>query len=518
MTTRTMLTGAVVRRVPLFLFVATAILATFFAGMYVQHARVFPYPLARSAYRTLVVNLVFRGLADADGGIFRGAPMQPGPPRIRSAECAPLAGNARNRLRRNFGFHTLWCPSAHVAHEDAAAARVEFLAGEELEDPVLVKGEVGTFLDHCPGPWGCLAVEYSRSGSVRRAWPFRPGEIAETNVAPESDYPYEHPLGWSFSRGIAMSVLSPYPDGDLAVVFHLDKSHPYGGGVARVAPDGRPRWYRKDYSHHWPHVVAEDLVLVPGMRQNRTSLSYVVGKGHRGAAMRLRCRGGMIWEDQVNVVDGRGRLLEEIPVLDAIVQSPHAGSLVGADGCNPTHLNFVHVLGADAGGAAGIAPGDLVVSLRNLNAFGILDRDDRRLKRFVRGSFQRQHGVRHLEKARFLLFDNLGAAGAGGPSRLLMVDLATGEETTLFPNDATPGHLRDFFARVGGEFDVSADRRRVLLVDRMRGQAFEIRLADGEVLNVFRQLHDVSSIAGFPEAKNAWLFRFHGIHYASRWQ
>ena len=32
MTTRTMMTGAVVRRVPLFLFVATAILATFFAG------------------------------------------------------------------------------------------------------------------------------------------------------------------------------------------------------------------------------------------------------------------------------------------------------------------------------------------------------------------------------------------------------------------------------------------------------------------------------------------------------
>ena len=508
------------RRLPLFLFAATVILATFFAGMYVRHARIFPYPLARSAYRTLVVNLVFRGLADADGGIFRGAPMQPGPPRIRSAECAPLDGNARNRLRRNFGFHTLWCPSAHVAHGDAAAARVEFLAGEELADPVLVKGEVGTFLDHCPGPWGCLAVEYSRSGSVRRAWPFRPGEIAEANVVPESDYPYEHPLGWSFSRGTRIFHLSPYPGGDLLVVFHLADSHPYAGGVARVAPDGRPRWYRKDYSHHWPHVVDEDLALVPGMRLDRTSLSYALGKGHRGAAMRLRCRGSMILEDQINVIDGRGRLLEEIPVLDAIVQSPHAGSLAGAPGCAPTHLNFVHVLGADAGGAAGIAPGDLVVSLRNLNAFGILDRDDRRLKRFVRGSFQRQHGVRHLEKARFLLFDNLGAAGTGGPSRLLMVDLATGAETTLFPNDATPEPLRDWFTPFAGQFDVSADRRRALLADPRGFRAFEIRLADGEVLNVFRQLHDVSSLAGFPEAlaKNAWFFQFHGIHYANRWE
>ena len=33
----------------------------------------------------------------------------------------------------------LECPAAHVAHGDAAAARVEFLvAGDELDAPVLV--------------------------------------------------------------------------------------------------------------------------------------------------------------------------------------------------------------------------------------------------------------------------------------------------------------------------------------------------------------------------------------------
>lgn len=37
----------------------------------------------------------------------------------------------------------------------------------------VVKGEVWTFLDHCPGPPGCLAVEYSRSGSVSRAFEIR---------------------------------------------------------------------------------------------------------------------------------------------------------------------------------------------------------------------------------------------------------------------------------------------------------------------------------------------------------
>ena len=337
-------------RLPLFLFVATAVLAAFFTGMYVRHAEVFPFPLVRSAYRTLVTSTA---VAVDDG--------------IVSADCAPVAGKFLTELQRSFHVPELICPAAHVARGGAAAARVEFLAGDALEDPVLMKGEVGTFLDQCPGPWGCLAVEYSRSGSVRRAWPFRPEEIVAANVVAESD-----PPGLSFLHDVKFFQLSLYPDGDLLVVFTIDRFSP--GGVARIAPDGRPRWYRKGYSHHWPHVVDEDLALVPGRRRDRTILSYAVGTSR----LALRCR-DPIWDEQVNVIDGRGRLLEEIPILDAIVQSPHAGSLVDANGCNPIHLNYVSVLGADAGGAAGIAPGDLVVSLRNLNAFGILDRDDRRL-------------------------------------------------------------------------------------------------------------------------------------------
>ena len=495
----------------MFLFAVAAILAAFFTGMYVQYSRIYPFPLINSAYKTLVVHLDLLNLWDpagvADESICTSA-----------AEFAPVARSSWKKMRRGFHLRRLICPAAHVPHGEAAAARVEFIAGDELDDPVLLKGEVGTFLDHCPGPWGCLAVEYSRSGTVRRTWPFRPEDVAEANIVEESDYPYEHKLGWSFSDHIKYFSLSLHPSGGLLVVFEFTGSHPYGGGVARLAPDGWPRWYRKDYSHHWPYVVDEELILVPGARFERASLSYTVGLG---ATAELTCRRGMIWEDQVNVINGQGDLLEEIPVLEALVQSRYAGSLADARShCHPTHLNFVHLLGEDAGGTAGIAPGDLVVSLRNLHAFGILDRDTHQLKRLVRGSFRRQHGVRHLEKARFLMFDNQGTDGTYGPSRLLMVDLATGEETTLFPNDGTPEHLGDWYVSARGQFDVSSDGRRALLVDPPRGRAFEIRLSDGEVLNVFHQIHDVSSLTGLPKGveKNAWIFEFHGIHYANRWE
>ncbi len=507
--------GARRARVPLVLFVLAAFLAAFGAGMYVEATKRFPSGLIRSAYKTLVVNLDFAGI-----GSWKQDPAAPHVvPRSLARDCVPVAAGLRDQLAKDFRMRMLSCPAAHIAPAEAAASRIEFLASDALIDPVLVKGESGTFLDHCPAPWGCLAVEYSRSGAVSRVWPFRPEEIARANIVAESDYPYEHPVGWSF-LDFGTYRISPYPNGDLLVVFTFPHtSYPYSGGVARVSPDGRPRWYRKDYSHHDGHVISDDLALVSGLRLDRSHLAREVPTGS-GRVVELQCHRGEIMEDTVNLMGGNGKLLEQIPILDAIVESPFATTLVGPqDSCDPTHLNFVHMLGADAGGAEGIAPGDLVVSLRNLNAFAILDEDDRRLKKLVRGSFRQQHGVRHLDNARFIMFDNLGTDGVHGPSRLLIVDLATGKETTVFPNDATPLHLRDWFSYRSGTVDVSLDGRRALVADVQGARAFEIRLADGRVLNVFRQVHDLSKLPGLPEAltKTPWFFRFHSIQYANKW-
>ena len=424
-------------------------------------------------------------------------------------DCAPWTDTAQDILANRFQMRRFLCPSA------SARARVEVIAGNELAGPMLVKGEVGAFLDQCPGPWGCLAVEYSRLGTVSRSWPFRPEAVAAANTTPAWRFPYKHPLSWDFVQEIRSFAVSLYPDGDLLVVFRLNNSLPSGGGVARVAPDGRPRWYRKDYSHGWPLVLDDDSALVPSVRLHGEPFNNRLPALFRQWPQRS-ASADVHREDLLRVIDGRGEVLEEISILEAIHSSPFAGRLHGADGHDPTHLNFAHVLGEDASGAAGIGPGDLVVSLRNLSAFGILDKNDRRLKKLVSGSFHRQHGVRHLEGARFLIFDGLGTDGVHGPSRLLMVDLATAEEVTVFPNDATPDDLLDWFAPFGGQFDVSADRRRALLVDPQGARAFEIRLSDGRVLNVFRQTHDLSSLAGMPAelAGKSALFEFNGIHYA----
>ena len=99
-----------------------------------------------------------------------------------------------------------------------------------------------------------------------------------------------------------------------------------------------------------------------------------------------------------------------------------------------------------------------------------------------------------------------------------MVDLADGRETTIFPNDETPAHLRGFFSRIGGHISVSPDRRRVIMTfstPYTASRAVEIRLADGAVLAILDPLHDLSRLERFPEERKtrAARYRLTAVNY-----
>ena len=506
------------RRLPFILFVAALLLSVFFAGMWVWQSRVFPYHWARAAHKILEM----RGLVApaAERAPVAALEVIPGFDSADPFACdqSEAARELTNKLRKREFPEGLRCPAARVASREASAKRLEFIAADRLDDPVLLGGGRGRFLEHCPPSprsAGCLAVEYSRAGEVSRAIPFRPQAIEAANIVSEQDYPYEHPPGWVFWKNALATSIDPYPGGDLLAVFRASHAFPYGGGAARVAPDGHPRWFRKDYSHHLPHIIDDNFALVPGFRVEQKNRTLQVGQ----LKSALGCEEERWLVDTVRLIDGAGRLLEEIDILGALLESPYNGIFLPEQQrmmCDLTHLNFAHQLGPDAGGAAGIAPGDIVASLRNLDAFGIIDRDTRRLKRLARGGFIHQHAVRHFEKARFLMFDNLGTDGVHGPSRLLMVDLATGEETTLFPRDHTPARLRRV-TPIAGSLSVSPDRRRVLFNETLEGRTLELDLSNGRVLNIFRQLHDLSSVDAIPEPfrQQAWIFRQAVSSYAN---
>lgn len=65
--------------------------------------------------------------------------------------------------------------------------------------------------------------------------------------------------------------MSQYANGDLLVIFQSKYSFPYALGVARIDREGRPIWYRRDYSHHEANFAEDDVALVPSMRIDKWS-------------------------------------------------------------------------------------------------------------------------------------------------------------------------------------------------------------------------------------------------------
>ena len=408
-----------------------------------------------------------------------------------------------------------------VPPERTAANRFEFVAGDALSGPILWHGGRYQFLEYCPD-WGCLAVEFTATGQVAHAYPFRNDELEQAAAAAQSDeFPYELSPAASFARGTYVAAMSRYMNGDLLVVFHQYAAFPFGAGVARIDRDGHPVWFRRDYSHHWPHIEEDGVALVPGTLVGSERIAFEGGP--RRGTITLNCPKGRPYLDEIRMIDGNGRILKRINLLDALCNSPFVHLLQFTLGpgsrrqafCDPLHLNFVRRLRDDAGGTWGLAPGDLVASLRNLSAFAIVDGKSGRVKRLVRGSFFYQHSVHHLTGSTFLMFDNYGGDGIHGPSRLLMIDLADGRETTLFPNDQTPEPLRNLFSAYRGVIDISPDRQRAMISFTLEGIAVEVRLADGAVLNAFHALHDVSSLEQFPEERQqrAAVFEMRGLYY-----
>ena len=407
---------------------------------------------------------------------------------------------------------------------NAAANRIEFLDGDSLHEPVLWYGGRFQFMDICP-EWGCLAVRFGTDGEAEHAWPLRPDALAQAaRGAATDEFPDEPAPGFSFVRDVEPIGISQYPNGDLLVVFVNvnGSSFQLVAGAARIDRRGHPVWFRRDYSHHWPLIEDDGSALVLGGLTIDESVSIPMG---RDDTFSVGCPNGRAWLDSVNVIDGDGRLLDSIDLVGAIVDSPFAPVLLdGATSvrpwrrtrCNPIHSNYVHRIADDAPDVWGTSSGDLVVSLRHVNAFLIIDAESGRLKRLVRGSFAWQHSVHHWKGSRFLLFDNFGGDRTHSPSRLLMVDVADGRERTIFPNDSAPETLRGLFSHFAGKISISPDRRRALVVFTEDGVAVEVRLSDGAALNVFRSLHDVSGLEQLPEerATRPAVYQMRGLDYS----
>ncbi len=453
----------------------SAVLVAFGTGAYVAYADVFPW------------NLVYRGYKTAW--------------HIRDARVAEMPDPGR--------WHVAEMPADSVA-----SFRVKLIGGEGLSDPVVMDGERWSFDELCPQADGCLAVEFSGSGEAGRTWPLQFLKIAESKIT--ARLPYEKTPGVSSHEVLVLVYMVPYADDGLLATFSYRNFHfPYPAGVVRFDRSGRPVWYRQDYSHHEPYVAPGGAIWIAGMELSRDTPG-VFGTCEKEQPAML---------DVVKILDADGTLVDQVSVMDALLDSPWASLLAWADPCDPTHMNAVSPVGDDVSGLDGVAAGDMLLSLRNLNAVAILDPEAREVKHMMRGTFSAQHSVKHLGGSRFIMFDNHGGGGCGRPadpegtcrkySRVLVVDAATSEETVIFPRGQD--RFAHWYSHAKGRISISPDRTRVIASFARIGKAVEVRVENGAVLAEFDFVHDVRGIERFRAEGDVIRFEDGSVFYACEW-
>lgn len=247
-----------------------------------------------------------------------------------------------------------------------------------------------------------------------------------------------------------------YPNGDVLLNFegHL---FPYGGGLVKLDKDSKVIWKLARNTHHDVEVAEDGTIWVPSLNYRPEGMKELPGFEP------------WFYEDTVLKVSPDGQVLDEISIPLAL-RNMRGLLQPTTDSFDPTHLNEVDLVPASlAPDFPMLAAGDIVVSLRNINALVAIDPVSKKAKWSMVGPFRRQHDPDLLPGGDIILFDNLGGDSACGRSRILRINAVTQAITWQYDGCAGPR----FDSEAWGNQQVLPNGN-VLIVESFGGRVFEV--------------------------------------------
>ncbi len=247
-----------------------------------------------------------------------------------------------------------------------------------------------------------------------------------------------------------------FPNGDVLVNLELE-GFPYAGGLVKLDKDSKVLWKVERNIHHAITVLPDGTILVPALNYHADSLPG------------LEYLGRQIYEDVVLEISPDGKVVDEISMPTALAGM--AGVLQRTtDFHDPTHLNDVEEVTPEFAAAFPQSKaGDLVVSLRNLNALAGIDRQTKRATWILVGPWVQQHDVDLLPGGLISLYDNQGGPHKCGGTRILKLDPAT--QKILWQYDGCEGN---HFSNYEWGEQQSLPNGNILTVEVYGGRAFEV--------------------------------------------
>ena len=259
------------------------------------------------------------------------------------------------------------------------------------------------------------------------------------------------------------------PNGDLLALYVAIGTSPWGMGLVRMNRDLEVVWKYLQQTHH-DFDVGEDGRIYALTHEIRDDV--VPGNQHL-APPRI--------DDYAVVLSPEGKELQKVWVLGALAKSPYAAALstvpwyISEGKGDYLHTNSIDVVTAEeAAHAPFAAPGQVLLSLREVGTVALLDLASEQIVWALRGPWLRQHDADLLPNGHMMLFDNEG--GPDGKSRVLEFDPTTQQITWSYAGDRE----HPFYSRVR-----SAQERlpngNTLITESDGGRLFELTPA-GEMV------------------------------------
>jgi hypothetical protein len=269
------------------------------------------------------------------------------------------------------------------------------------------------------------------------------------------------------------------PDGDL--IFNFDER-----GMVRVDPCGQVRWRVPYRTHHSVELDARGDIWASGL------ISRTEGP------VRLPKYSAPFEDYTVLKISPDGHILDEWFVAELLIENGLTGLLYMASTANDTevggdtlHLNDIEVF-PDSLTPGVFAPGDVMISLRNINAILVVDPNSRKMKYVSVGAVLRQHDPDFVDGNTISVFDNNNLSvtstnffvrlrgtrvdPAGHYSRIITLSALTGRTKVLFAGSAR----RPFFTHIMGRHQLMPNGGG-LIVEAAKGRVLEID-AQGDVV------------------------------------
>ncbi|MGH7169115.1 MAG: arylsulfotransferase family protein [Gemmataceae bacterium] len=348
----------------------------------------------------------------------------------------------------------------------------------EEQLPPLTVGQIDNAGKTCDGFTLCMYGGDSRAVLIN----MRGEEIHQWHVPFSQIWPAPpHLRGRIHDASVYFNDGHLYPNGDLLVVIEgpINLSNPSNGyGLVKLDKDSRVLWKYAEKCHH-DVDVAEDGTIYALVNE------IVEQVPPRLAYIPTPC---MV--DFVEVISPQGKKKKRIPLLEALQDSPYAalfcmlerpkmsGGAVPGGARTPLfvddalrrdvlHTNAIKVL------SRALAPkfplfkeGQLLISVRHLDALVVLDPDCGKVVWAARGPWRAQHDPSFLDNGHLLLFDNLGSPRG---SRVLEYDPRTQAFPWSYPGDKGT----HFLSKIRG-MSQRLPNGNTLVVNSDAGEVFEV--------------------------------------------